>query len=320
VKFVFYRTRFAKMIDGVRQDFPDVEVVTAQTPAELEAVLPGAEIFVTTNNAYTPDVSAVVRDKGADLRWLHFTNSGIDYALENGVPMGAAITNSSSARAHSVASHAFGLLLALTRRLNESAATRARREWPRVEMNNAVVALDKKTLLLIGLGAIGQDIARKAKAFDMRVIGISRMANAPFVDEMRPRARLLDSVPEADVVVIATSYDVETHHMIDAAAIAALKPTAFIVNIARGALIDEAALIAALQAGKIAGAGLDVTEVEPPASDNALWKLPNVVLTPHSAAGGGDEDVLVEIMTDHLRLFLAGKPFPRVVAGPNLGL
>jgi phosphoglycerate dehydrogenase-like enzyme len=318
VKLVFYRTRYAKMIDGVRRGFPDVDVVLAQSLSELESAIPGAEIFVTTNNAYAPDVAGVVRGKGADLRWLHFTNSGIDYALENGVPAGVAITNSSSARSRSVASHAFALLLALARRLPESAQSRARRDWPRIEMNNAVVQLDKKTMTLIGLGAIGQDIARKAKAFDMRVIAISRGGSAPHVDEVRPRAELLRSLAEADVVMIATAYDSETHHMIDAAAIAAMRPGAMLINIARGAIVDEPALVKALQDGRLS-AGLDVTEPEPPAPDSPLWELPNVVLTPHSAAGGGDEDMLLDILAEHLRLFRSGKPFARVVCGPNGG-
>ncbi len=319
MKLVFYRTKYARMIESVRRDFPEVEIVMAQKPDEIAAAVHGADIFVTTNSAYGPEVAELVRSHGTALRWLHFTNSGIDYALKSGVPSGVAVTNSSSARARSVASHAFGLLLALSRRLLESSLSRERREWPREAMNKTVVALENKTMLLVGLGAIGRDIARKTKAFDMRVIGLSRAADAPFVDEMRPRERLMESMAEADVVVLATSYDATTHHMIDAAAIAVMKPTAFIVNIARGALIDEAALIEALKAGRIGGAGLDVTEIEPPPADSALWDLPNVVLTPHSAAGGGDENTLIEIIHDHLRLFRAGAPFPRVVAGPNLG-
>jgi phosphoglycerate dehydrogenase-like enzyme len=318
VKLVFYATKYRKMIDGVGRDFPDIEVVSIKEPKDVAAAVAGADIFITTNSAYTPEVAEIVREKGTALRWMHFTNSGIDYALESGVPPMVAVTNSSAGRARAVATHAMTLLLALVRRLPDCAAAAQRHEWPRTEMNRDVDTLDKKTMALIGLGAIGQDIARKAKAFDMRVIGISGIAEAAHVDELRPRERLHETLAEADVVMLATAYDPSTHHIIDAKALAAMKPSALIVNIARGPMIEEAALIAALKAGQIRGAGLDVTEIEPPPADSPLWDAPNLVLTPHSAGGGGDDAVLFDILSEHLRLFRARKPFARVLSGPTL--
>jgi phosphoglycerate dehydrogenase-like enzyme len=318
VKLMFFPAKYARLIDRIQQAFPEVEIVRVDKAEDIAANIKGADAMVTSNRIYSPDVGRDVRAHGTSLRWMQFTTSGIDTALKGGVPDGIPVTNGGGMHAHCVAAHGMTLMLAVMRRLNDCTAARPRRDWIRDEIHSSLRTTRGKTMALIGLGAIGQDIARKAKAFDMHVIGVSRMAEAPFVDEIRPREDLHAVLAEADVVMQATVYDKSTHHMIDAAAIAAMKPGAILVNIARGSLIDEAAMIAALQNGTLSAAGLDVTEIEPLPADSPLWDLPNVVLTPHIAGAGADNnDALFEVISRNLRSFLDGKPFDRVVHGPN---
>jgi phosphoglycerate dehydrogenase-like enzyme len=306
------------MVERAIAAFPEVDMVPVHDPETLAEIVKGAEILVTSNRIYLPDVARAVRDNADALRWMHFTTSGIDNALKNGLPPDVPVTNSSGMHARCVAAHAMTLLLAVTRRLADCAAARPRRDWIRDVVHGDLATLENKTMALIGLGAIGQDIARKAKAFDMRVIGVSRAGEAPYVDELRPRERLHETLAEADVVMVATGYSPETHHIIDAVALAAMKPSAILVNIGRGALVDEPELIAALKDGRLRAAGIDVTEVEPLPADSPLWDLPNLVLTPHIAGAGNDNnDVLFDILSRNLKLYLARQPFARVVAGPN---
>ena len=182
-------------------------------------------------------------------------------------------------------------------------------------------SLAGKQLVIVGLGAIGQGIARRGKAFDMEVTGISRSADAvPFVDAIRPRGDLVDARRTADIVVVATTYDAAAGKIVDRAAIEAMKPTALLVNIARGALVDQEALVEALRAGRIAGAGLDVTEPEPLPPGHPLWTLDNVVLTPHlggagmyASGAGGSTGGIGAIFAENLRRWRAGMPLVKVV-------
>jgi phosphoglycerate dehydrogenase-like enzyme len=140
---------------------------------------------------------------------------------------------------------------------------------------------------VVGLGAIGREVARKVRAFDGRVIAVSR-AGTPGGDiaQVFARERIGEALAMADAVVICTSSDPRSFHLIDAAALAAMRPEAFLVNVARGDIVDGAALVATLQAGRLAGAALDVTEIEPLPPDSPLWDLPNLIITPHIAGGG----------------------------------
>ncbi len=320
MKIMFFPTKYDRLIERVEQSFPELQIVRADSVAEVAERIGGVEAMVTANSIYLPDVGRVVRENGTSLRWLQFTTSGIDTALKAGVPEGIPVTNGGGMHAHCVAAHAMALMLAVMRRFNDCAAARVERRWLRGSINAALTTPRGKTMVIVGLGAIGQDIARKAKAFDMRVIGISRAGRTEHVDDIRPREELHAALAEADVAMIATAYDKSTHHMIDAVALAAVKPGASLVNIARGAVIDEPALIAALQSGHISAAGLDVAEIEPLPADSHLWSLPNVVLTPHVAGSGADNnDALFDVISHNLKLFMAGKPFDRVVYGPNPG-
>jgi phosphoglycerate dehydrogenase-like enzyme len=295
-----------------------VKILTANNEDELRKAIPEADVMVTSNRVYVPEPARIIRDGGKRLKWIQFTTSGIDKAVASGLPEGIPVTNAAGFHANRVAEHAFSLLLAVARRHMDAGAARPKRAWIRDEVSPLILTLEKATMVIVGLGSIGQSIARKAKAFDMRVIGISRSADAlPNIDEMRPRERLVETLRQADVVAMAATYDESTHHILNAPAIAALKPKAIIVNIARGLLIDEPAMIAALKANRIYGAGLDVMATEPLPADSPLWDMPNVVMTPHTAGAGGDKtDPIVNIITDNLTLFLAGKPLNKLVHGP----
>jgi D-2-hydroxyacid dehydrogenase (NADP+) len=297
--------------------FPGAQLHRVGTPEDIAAAMPAAEILIASNRIYTAENAKAIRDNARALKWIQFSTSGIDKAAEHGLPSGVIVTNASGLRAFAVAEHAFALMLGLLRRLADVDAAKRDKAWRREEITPHLDNLSGKHMVLIGLGAIGQDIARKAKAFDMTVTGISRTTDAiPHVDRIRPRSELQAAAAEADVVMVAAISNEETEKIVSRAVIGAMKPTAYVINIARGAMIDEPALIEALQAGRIAGAGLDVAATEPLPAGHPFWTLPNVLISPHIAGAGGQGDThagFIKIFIDNLRRYVDGKPLTKVV-------
>jgi D-2-hydroxyacid dehydrogenase (NADP+) len=185
-----------------------------------------------------------------------------------------------------VAEHAIALMLALTRHLHLARDHQSVRHWrPMIaDRWHREDELDGKTLLIIGLGRIGQRLARLAGAFGMTVIGVKREPRSvPGVEHLVTPAQLLDTLPEADFVALTCPLTPETEGLIGASALAAMKPGAYLINVARGRVVDERALIKALTQGTLAGAALDCVHEEPLPPESELWRFPNVLVTPHSA-------------------------------------
>jgi phosphoglycerate dehydrogenase-like enzyme len=302
------------LVNALR-DFPNVELTATGNPDELISMLVGAEILIINNRSYSPGNSKIIRDNGQSLRWIQFSTSGVDNGVKNGLPSGVIVTNVGSLRAFSVAEQAFTLMLALVRQVRALEKARDRRDWCRDSITPTMDNLAGKHLVIIGMGAVGQDIARKAKAFDMNVTGVTRsIGRIPYVDHIRPRGELSAACAEADIVVIAASHDSTSDQILARGLIEAMKSTAYVVNVARGQLIDEPALIDALQAKKIAGAGLDVTFDEPTPKEHPFWEMPNVVLSPHiGGAGTAGTGGLGAIFADNLQLWLRGAALNKVV-------
>jgi phosphoglycerate dehydrogenase-like enzyme len=299
---------------GAVKEFPQVTLLAAGNPDELREALKDCEVLIVNNRSYTADNAKLIRDHGSALKWIQFSTSGIDNALKNGMPSNVVVTNIAGLRAFAVAEHALMLMLGLVRRVRATEQARKQQTWARDEITPSMDNLAGKQLLILGLGAIGQEIARKAKAFDMKVTGISRSTESvPNVDRVLPRSEIKAACADADIVAIAAGAD--AGQLLDREAIAALKPGAFVINIARGALADEAALIDALENGKIAGAGFDVMATEPLPKGHAFWAMENVIMTPHVAGAGnqGTGGGLGSIFADNLRRWFEAKPLAKVL-------
>jgi phosphoglycerate dehydrogenase-like enzyme len=215
------------------QEFSQASLVAAGNPPELRDALADCEVLIVNNRSYTADNAKLIRDHGTALKWIQFSTSGIDNAMKNGLPSNVVVTNIAGLRAFAVAEHAFMLMLALVRRVRATEKARTKQTWARDEITPSMDNLAGKQLLIIGLGAIGQEIARKAKAFDMTVTGISRTNDAvPNVDHVLPRSELVAACRRADMVAIAAGADADTGQLLTREAIGAMKPGAFIVNIA----------------------------------------------------------------------------------------
>jgi phosphoglycerate dehydrogenase-like enzyme len=176
-------------------------------------------------------------------------------------------------------------------------------------------------MVILGMGRIGQDVARKAKTFDMEVVCVTR-ATAPAVteiDRVVPREHVGEVLPTADVVVVAMPLDAGTQGFLSAERIALMKKTAILVNISRGKVVDETALAHALAEGRIMGAGLDAFAREPLPAESPLWDLPNVVMTPHVGGNGGPElwRRMSELLRDNTRRYLSSAPLEHVVRTPD---
>lgn len=251
-------------------------------------------------------------DQIPNVRLIQLCSAGYDHfdvaALRS---RGIRLANAAGANANAVSEHAFALLLALTRRMSEARDNQHKRFWRGMisNLSGREDELAGKTMLIVGLGRIGQRIARIAKAFDMRVIGIKRSAEAvPGVDLVASQSDLLRLLPEADAVVLACPLTAETRGLIDATALRAMKPSAYLINVARGPVADEAALIEALTSGRIAGAGIDVTAVEPLDQTSPLWSLGNVVLTPHTAGETRMHEAnVIDILIENLERLSRGE-------------
>jgi phosphoglycerate dehydrogenase-like enzyme len=315
MKAVLYPFGSDEPILGLAQDFPQLQWVIAGSPADIAREIGDAAILVTSNRACSPAYGEALRGHASSsLGWIHFSSAGIDGGLAMGLPDWATVTNSTGVKAAMVSEHALALLLALVRRFPGMQADQTARRWRREETNATIRTLEGAVICVIGLGAIGREVARKASAFSARVIGVSRAGMAGGdIAQVFPRERLAEALALADAVVVCTSADETSAHMIDAAALAAMKPTGLLVNVARGNIVDGAALVDALKAGRLEGAALDVTEIEPLPPDSPLWDAPNLILSPHVAGGGStgypQQKALFE---KNLARYLAGEPLLNV--------
>lgn len=253
-------------------------------------------------------------EQAGKLRFIQSISAGIDvFGLEALKAKGVRLASAQGANANAVAEHAMGLILALSRRIPEARDNQARKVWRGMIADPAAREQEVagKTVLIIGLGGIGGRVARFAKAFDMTVIGLKRDTSARVdnVDRLVGPADLEAALGEADVVVLTCPLTAETEGLINAQRLKAMKPTATLINCARGKVVDEDALIAALQAGTIAAAGIDVTREEPLPESSPLWAMRNVLITPHT---GGEtaayERRVVDLLMTNLDRIEKGEP------------
>lgn len=257
------------------------------------------------------------------LRWLAMPSAGADGALRTGLVRddGAPIvTTANGVHAVPISEFVFSMLLIWARHWPDILALQRDRTWAdrRTWLRLSGGELDGSTLGIVGLGAIGRQVARLGRAFGMRVIAARRTAapgaSDPDADELVSTDALPRLLSQADYLVLAVPSTPQTRQLIGADELRAMKPTAFLVNIARGSIVDEPALIEALQTGIIAGAGLDVTAEEPLPSDNPLWTLPNVILSPHiSGSTNRYSRRFTDLFLRNLALYRSGEPMINVV-------
>lgn len=257
--------------------------------------------------------------RAARLRWIHVPWAGVNTLLSV-APLRASdiiVTNSSGVMSDSVADHVLGLMLALTRDLPAQIRAQARRSWEPYEVNDRRrQILRGKTLGILGYGAIGKDVALRARAFGMRVIAMKRdtTMKPAELDELYAPEELDRLLAQSDIVVITLPLNDTTRGLIGRRELELMRPTAFLINIARGAIVREEEIIEALRARAIAGAALDVFEKEPLPADSPLWEMENVIVTPHTAGGyEGFWQATVDLFIDNLNRYLRGEPLRNVV-------
>jgi D-2-hydroxyacid dehydrogenase (NADP+) len=253
-------------------------------------------------------------DRAEKLRFIQAIGAGTDqFPREELAKRGIRLASARGVNARAVSEHAMALILALSRRLPEARDNQAKRVWRGMigDPSQREDELGGKTLLVVGLGQIGGRLAELARAFDMRVIGLRRdpAAGRGAADSVHAMGELKSLLPEADFVALTCPLTKETEKLIDAEALGRMKPLAHLVNVARGRVVDEAALVEALAARRIAGAGIDVTAEEPLAPNSPLWGMEHVLITPHTAGETRRyEDNVIEILRDNLGRLWRGEP------------
>jgi D-2-hydroxyacid dehydrogenase (NADP+) len=280
------RLRELEAAEGVR--FERIELprdpaarVPARDVARIELAYFSGDVF--------PDRSAAffAASLGAEkLRWLHLFNAGVDHPIfARFVERGVTVTSSPGANALPIAQSAIAGLLALARRFPDFARAQRERRWLEHAQLSAPPDLATQTLVVLGLGGIGGEIARLGRALGLHVIGVrrSRPPESAPIDAWLPPERLAEALEQADWLAIACPLNAQTKGLVDGAALGLLCEGAHLINVSRGEIVDEAALIAALESGRLAGAYLDVFEVEPLPEASPLWTLPNVIVSPHAS-------------------------------------
>jgi len=305
------------IVDAIDRDLPDLRDVEAlartvrvSSVAELEAHLEELEIVFAWNFDRVTLLHVVPR--APRLRWIQSISAGVEeFARPVLTEHGVVLTSAAGVYDPGLAESVLGFLLALSARILEDARL-SPGAWPA----ERTALLRGTTALIVGAGSIGTETGRLLRSVGVGVRGIARTSRAPddVFERIGDADDLLAGLAEADHVVNVLPRTASTERIFDAAAFAAMKPTAFFVNIGRGATVDEAALIDALATGVIGGAALDVFDVEPLPADSPLWTMPNVLVSPHRAGDhdGWPRDV-VALFADNLRRYLAGEPLRNVV-------
>ena len=244
--------------------------------------------------------------RASKLRFIQSISAGLDqYSVDALKAAGIRLASGKGVNAEAVAQHAMALMLALARQIHLGRDNQHKRFWRGMisDISRREDELGGKTLLIVGLGAIGSRLAALARAFGMHVIATKRdvSTGTEGADAVFPQDQLLTLLPQADVVVLTCPLTPQTEKLIDARAFAAMKPTAYLINVARGRAVDEPALIAALSENRIAGAGIDCTVEEPLPEASPLWGFDNGIITPHTAGETRRyEDNVIDILLENL--------------------
>jgi phosphoglycerate dehydrogenase-like enzyme len=300
-------------LERLRLEFPHHTFLRADSDDEALALIPDCDV------AFSSQITREHLAAAPRLRWIHSPAAGVGSMLfPEMVSSRIVITNSRGMSAETMAEHVLAVTLAMLRHLPLAIRSQLSRTWVQDAIgafgNNTIAG---STVLIVGLGAIGTAIARKMSLLGARVLGIRRNAAAPAPDgviEVAPPDRLRELLPAADVVLISAPHTRQTRRLIGRQELNAMARHAILVNVSRGRLVDEAALIDALRRGAIGGAALDVFEHEPLPLDSPLWDMPNVLITPHTSGFRTDHwDAATALFAENLRRFDAGAPLVNVV-------
>ncbi len=288
--------------ERLRAAFPGLAINLVDHHSKVAPYIATAEVLVT----FGPMMADHVLREAPRLKWIQALGTGVDNLIDlPSLRPDVIVTNIHGIHGASMSEAAILAMLALSRNLPRALRNQQRRVWERWPAR----LLDGKTVGILGVGAIAQDLAPRCRALGMRVTGISSLRRPlPGFDRMCSRDELPQVAGQVDFLVVLTPYSAATRHIVNAAVLAAMKPTACLLNLARGGVVDEQALLEALQRGRLAGAALDVFSQEPLPPDHPFWSMENVIITPH-LGGFYDEyaDRALPIVEENLRRFLAGE-------------
>jgi D-2-hydroxyacid dehydrogenase (NADP+) len=287
--------------DRLKAKFPELNVDLVDHHSKVGPYIAEADILLT----FAPRLSDDVLRAGTNLKWVQALGTGVDNLIDRPVlRKDIIVTNVHGIHGPPVSEAAIGSMLALARNIPRAVRAQDKREWARFPAQ----LLHNKTVGIFGVGAIAEELAPKCKAFGMRVVGVSSSPrNVAGFDRMYSSADLAKAAGELDFLVLLTPLTDKTRNSVDAKVFAAMKPKSFLVNLARGGVVDEAALVEALRAKRLAGAALDVFNEEPLPPDHPFWDMNNVIITTHQ---GGFCDVYIDhalpTVETNMRCFLSG--------------
>ncbi|HME45008.1 MAG TPA: D-2-hydroxyacid dehydrogenase [Syntrophorhabdales bacterium] len=286
--------------EAISEKFPDLVIHAATSEKEVGEFIAQADVLLCSR------ISDGLMQKASKLQWIQAVTTGTDYITRlPSLKKSVIITTTRGIHAPQVSEMVILLMLALNRDLAQVVRNQDKALW----VSRPSKLLWKKKAGILGIGVIGEEVARKCKAFGMEVFGMDVVKrNVEWVDHFYGPEDIVEVAGQVDFLILVAPYTPETENIVGPKVVAAMKPTAFLINLARGELIDDEALISALKAGKIAGAGLDVYRQEPLPSDHPFWGMKNVMVIPHM---GGPSDVYVEqamaVIGENLRRYLSGE-------------
>lgn len=302
----------ASALEALRADHGDLDIHTCDNYSGLPGLVArtGAEVVYSVRFAGTPQFPRPALVESPTVRWVSVGGSGTDH-LQPWDPREVTVTNAAGVAANMMAEYVLGAMLSFSLDLRGFQRRQRERQWAPRPMR----PVEGRTVLILGLGKTGQAVAQRAKAMGMTVIGVrAQPAAIASVDEVHGAQELPALWPRADFIVVCVPLLPDTRGLVGPDALAAIKSGTFLIDVSRGGVVDQAALMAALDAGHLAGAALDVFETEPLPPENPLWAYENVTITPHcSSIYDGWDLKAVRMFSDNLARYRRGEPLQNVV-------
>jgi len=296
-----------KYVERVQSCLPGIDVRKSSDPKALLSEIRDAEVLLA--GRFNSEMFAAAKK----LRWVQAVAAGVDrFLFDDFASSNVILTNARGVHPAQVSDHALALVLAFSRKLNKFMKSQLEQKWARLECEE----LQGRVIGIVGLGAIGREIARKAKCFGMKVVALDKNVSVQpsSVDELLKPPALLTLLKQSDFVVLSVPLTRETEGLIGERELTAMKRDAILINVSRGRIAREEALVRALREGKIGGAGLDVFEEEPLPSTSELWGMENVIVTPHVAGSTPHYWARVcDIFCENLKRYASGQPLINVI-------